>query len=282
MTEELLFADAEVGPREAKAVIFGVKFEGTVTFRKGTSKAPQAIREESYNFESHSFEHGVNLSKAKLFDAGDIGPFKTPEAMVATAKARASELCKGKFLIMLGGEHSTTPPVAEAVGAPGVIVIDAHLDFRDEYHGSKFNHACASRRLADIVGPENVYLIGIRSVCKEELQDARKMGLKFATAIDVREKGIQKVVDDALRSVKKRPLYLSIDIDGVDPAYAPGTGTPEPWGITSWDLKYVVDKLAPMLSGLDVVEVSPSCDNGNTASLAAKVIREAIAVRMKK
>ena len=277
-----MFADAEVGLREAKTVIFGVCYEGTVTFRKGTSKAPQAIREESCNFESYSCEHKVDLSKARVFDAGDVGPFRKPEEMAMAVGKRAAELCEGKFLVMLGGEHSVSPPVLRAVAAPGVIVIDAHLDFRDEYHGSRLNHACASRRFADVVGAENIYQIGIRSLCKEELQDARELGLRFATAIDVREEGIQKVVDEALRAVKRRPLYLSIDIDGVDPAYAPGTGTPEPWGITSWDLKHVVDRVAPLCSGMDVVEVSPACDNGNTASLAAKVVREAIAVRMMK
>ncbi len=279
--EDVLFADANVGPNEADSVLFGVRYGGTVSFRKGTETGPCAIREESWNFETFHWEHGTDLEKSKLFDAGDIGPFKTPDEMVTSVATRARELAHGNFLVMLGGEHSVSAPVVEATKAKCVIVVDAHLDFRDSYHDSKNNHACATRRFAELVGAENVFPIGIRSICAEELEDAKRLGLKYATSKDVRERGIDRVIDEALASVKGRPLYLSIDIDGLDPAYAPGTGTPEPFGITSWDAKRIVERLAPELIGMDVVEVSPPCDNGNTASLAARLVREAMAVRMK-
>jgi agmatinase len=279
--EDVLFADANVGPAEADSVLFGVRYGGTVSFRKGTENGPCAIREESWNFETYHWEHGTDLEKSKLFDAGDIGPFKTPDEMAASVCARAKELAHGNFLVMLGGEHSATPPVVEATKAKAAIVVDAHLDFRDSYHDSKNNHACASRRIAELVGAENVYPIGVRSMCAEELADAKRLGLKYSTSVDVRQNGVDKVIDEALAAVKGRPLYLSIDIDGIDPAYAPGTGTPEPWGITSLDAKRIVERLAPELVGLDVVEVCPACDNGDTASLAARLVREALAVRMK-
>lgn len=286
--KEVLFADANVGPGEADSVILGVRYEGTVSFRKGTSKAPQAIRQESWNFESYSWEHDVDLAGSKVFDSGDIGPFKSPEAMVREVEARARALigdgglASGKFLVALGGEHSISPPILKATGAKAVVVIDAHLDFRQEYKGSPNNHACASRRFADAVGAGNAHPIGIRSMCAEERAEAVEMGLRWATARDVRERGIDAILDKVLAAVGKQPLYLSVDIDGVDPAYAPGTGTPEPFGLTSWDAKRVVERLAPMLVGMDVVEVSPPCDNGNTASLAARLVREALAVRMKR
>jgi agmatinase len=279
--EDVLFADANVGPAEADSVLFGVRYGGTVSFRKGAENGPCAIREESWNFETYHWEHGTDLERSKLFDAGDIGPFKTPEEMASSVATRAKELAGNHFLAMLGGEHSVSPPVVASTKAKGVVVVDAHLDFRDSYHDSKNNHACATRRFAELVGVENVYPIGIRSICAEEFEDARRLGLRYATSADVRAKGIDAVIGEALACVKARPLYLSIDIDGIDPAYAPGTGTPEPFGITSWDAKRIVERLAPELVGMDVVEVCPACDNGNTASLAARLVREAMAVRMK-
>ncbi|MFH0816752.1 MAG: agmatinase [Methanobacteriota archaeon] len=279
--EDVLFADANVGPSEADSVLFGVRYGGTVSFRKGTENGPCAIREESWNFETFHWEHGTDLETSRLFDAGDIGPFKTPEEMASSVGARAKELAHGNFLIMLGGEHSVTSPVVKATGAKAVVVVDAHLDFRDSYHDSKYNHACATRRISEIVGVEGVFPIGVRSICAEEHEDAKRLGLRWATSNDVRTKGIDRVIDDVLAQLKGRPLYLSIDIDGIDPMYAPGTGTPEPWGIASLDAKRIVERLAPELVGMDVVEVCPACDNGNTASLAARLVREALAVRMK-
>jgi len=277
------FADAGASLEEARAVIFGIPFQQTVSFRKGTAKAPEDIREESYNFEIFQLEHGIDLAELKIHDALDLDGLSDVDAMLSRTETEARRLsADGRFLVGLGGEHSVSEPLVKAFGKINVLILDAHLDFRHEYEGERHSHACAARRIADIVGTDRIYQIGIRSGCKEEYEDAKSMGLHYASASEVREKGIEAACDKAAKHLGKGPLYLSIDIDAVDPAYAPGTGTPEPWGITSWDAKYVVDRFAPSLTAMDVVEVCPAYDNGNTSSLAAKMVREAIGLRLTK
>ena len=154
------------------------------------------------------------------------------------------------------------------------------LQTSDEYVGEAHSHACASRRMADVVGVDKMLLVGVRSMCKEEMLDAREMGLRWVTAKEAREMTAEAVLS-RLMGGDVQHLYLSIDVDGIDPAYAPGTGTPEPFGLDVELVKSLIQASAPFLVGLDVVEVCPPVDNGNTALLAARLIREAIAVTWK-
>jgi agmatinase len=158
-----------------------------------------------------------------------------------------------------------------------VITIDAHLDYRDQYQGLKNSHACAHKRIEDVVGKGNVFAFGVRSISGEE--DYKKA--LYADAFRIHEEGCEKVFREMLSKLKRRPVYLSLDIDGIDPAYAPGTGTPEPFGLTPLEVKHVIDELGDRLVGFDVVEVCPPYDNGNTSALAARMIREVIAVKWK-
>ncbi|MGB9636498.1 MAG: arginase family protein, partial [Thermoplasmata archaeon] len=172
-------------------------------------------------------------------------------------------------------EHSLTIGVARAFKNTGFLTVDAHLDFRDTYMNSKNNHACVSRRLYEIAGAENVVCLGIRSISREEVETKPKV--QYIDAFQVHEEGIESIAKKVMNILKCERIYLTLDIDGIDPAYAPGTGTPEPFGLTPLQVKKLIHFLAPKLAGFDVVEVSPPYDNGNTSALAARLVREVIA-----
>lgn len=275
----LRFADATDDYASAKVVILGVPYDRTTSYRPGTRFGPNAIREGSWNFESYLFDHGVDLRDIDVFDMGDMEEFGPVDEMYTEVHSVARTIVgDGKFPVTFGGEHSISPPVVAAFPKDiGVVVVDAHLDFRDEYLGWKHSHACASRRFADHVGVESVMQLGIRSVALEDLENSK--GLEFIDAYFVAEQGIDAAIKRIETRMGKRKIYLSIDIDGIDPAYAPGTGTPEPFGLTPLHVKRLISKLSSKLVGADIVEVSPPYDNGNTATLAARLAREIIATR---
>ncbi len=263
----------------AKFVLFGVPFDSTSSYRKGSKFAPNAIRDASYNFEAWMFECSLDLAEVGLYDAGDLYELGTVDEMLDETKKTVREILdNGSFPIMLGGEHSVTPPAVSQFKDIGVIHIDAHLDYRDSYMGCANSHACASRRSADYVGVKNIVPMGMRSISKEEMDDVKKTGLKFIDAYKIHEMGIEEAVESALKYMgNKKRIYLTLDIDGIDPAYAPGTGTPEPFGLTPLDVKKAIGILAPRLVGFDLVEVSPPYDNGNTSALAARLVKEVLA-----
>lgn len=275
MARPLLFADAEASFEEARFVIFGVPYDRTATFRAGARFAPNAIREASHNFEAWMFEHQFDIRDVAIHDAGNLEVHGPPSEMVDTVSEFAKEIVKaGKFPIALGGEHSISPGVVRQFGKIGVLTIDAHLDFRDEYGSEKHSHACANRRFADAVGVENVVVFGVRSIAPEE----QGAGINYVDAYAIRDQGLDNALKQALNMIRPHDIYLSLDIDGIDPAYAPGTGTPEPFGLSPLEVKKVLGMAADRLVGFDVVEVCPPHDNGNTAALAARLVREMIAV----
>lgn len=275
----LTFADAEATYEDSEFVILGAPFDRTTTFRSGARIAPTTIRGASSNFEKELFEHGVTFDDIRLHDAGDLYEEGTVDDMVASIEEEARRIVgDGKFLVTMGGEHSVTPPLVKAYGKDiSVITIDAHLDYRDEYQGLRNSHACAHKRIEDIVGKGNVFAFGVRSISGEEDHGAAL----YADAFRVHEEGCAKVFDEMLGKLSREPVYLSLDIDGIDPAYAPGTGTPEPFGLTPMDVRHVINRLGDRLVGFDVVEVCPPYDNGNTSILAARLVREVIAVKWK-
>ena len=130
--------------------------------------------------------------------------------------------------------------------------------------------------MLDKVGAHNIVVLGVRSVSQEEMEDNRSIGMSFVTAHEIAREGIESAVQRALNMLKTDRIYLSLDIDAIDPAYARGTGTPEPFGLTPRDVKHIIDQAAPRLAGLDIMEVSPLYDSGNTSALAARLTREAI------
>ncbi|MDH3364876.1 MAG: agmatinase [Thermoplasmata archaeon] len=275
----LSFADARSGFEDASFVVFGIPFDKTTTFRSGTKFAPTAIREASLNFEPDLFEHCIDLRDVPFHDMGDLHEEGSVDEMVVSIENEAKRIVSsGKFPIAMGGEHSITPPIVKAFGdGISAVIIDAHLDFNDEYQGLKNSHACTHKRIEDVVGKGNVFAFGVRSMSVDE----RPEEALFADSLTIHERGCELVFEEMLSNLGERSVYLSLDIDGIDPAYAPGTGTPEPFGLTTFDVKYIINRLGDRLVGFDVAEVCPPCDNGNTSMLAARFIREVVAVKWK-
>jgi len=268
----LKFADANSSFNDAKFVIFGVPFDSTSSFRSGSRFAPNRIREASYNFETYLMEQDVDLIDIPFHDAGNLDEYGNVDEMTGAVEDAVKKILP-KFPILIGGEHSLTIGAVKTLKNVSVVFIDAHLDFREEYLGIKNSHACVSRRVSEIVGIENVFSIGVRSFSREEKNDAEKLGLKYVSSFDVKEKGIEK----SIRNLNlKKKIYLSLDMDGVDPAFAPGVGNPEPFGLTPNDVVKCIKILSDRLVGFDVTEVCPPYDNGNTSLLGARIIRDLI------
>ena len=270
------FADAESSFDEADFVIFGVPYDKTSSFRPGANQAPKEIRHASWNFETFNLRTGFDLRDCKIHDYGDIAVKNdTPKEMVRKVKEFTSMIVsKNKFPIAIGGEHSITSGIIQAFPKSiAVVSLDAHIDFRQSYENESFNHACVTRRIADHIDVKNIAVLGIRSAEKEEFEDAKKHGLFFIDSFDIKENGIKKSIDETTKYLKNKQIYLTLDIDVIDLAYAPGTSTPEPFGLTPFDILECVESFSSNLIGFDVVEVCPPFDRGETALLAAKLVR---------
>jgi agmatinase len=274
------FADASASFEEAAFVVLGVPFDRTTSFRPGARFGPDSIRQHSWNFESYDLETGIDLSEVGIHDLGNVEEFGFARDMVTSVREEVRPIyAAGKVPVILGGDHACSPPCVEAYPegkSVGVLYLDAHMDFRASYLGDDRSHACSSRRIVERVGAENVVVLGVRSVSREEVDDNRTIGMRYITAHEVARDGIEVAVRQALSLLKTDRIYVSLDIDAIDPAYAGGTGTPEPFGLTPRDVKYAIGAVAPRLAGLDIMEVSPHYDTGNTSLLAARLAREAI------
>jgi len=279
MPSFLKFMDVKTSLNDSNFVIFGVPFDKTSSFRKESNLAPNAIREASYNYEPYIYEYNVNINDVGIHDAGNLDDFASPEEMIDFVETYISSL-KDKFHIMLGGEHTVTIGAIKAKKDVSLLVLDAHLDYRNEYMGIKNSHACVLRRCSEILGTENVFSIGVRSMSSEELIDSEQSGLKFIMADDFRKNSIKNTIGKIKNKLSEK-IYLSIDMDVLDPIYAPAVGTPEPYGLNPLNIKEIINALADRLVGCDIVEITPRYDNGNTCILATKIIQEIIGSKYK-
>jgi agmatinase len=261
---------------EASAVMVGVPMDFTCSFRPGTRFGPQKIREVSIGIEEYSIYMDKDLNDIKFFDCGDLDlPFGNVEKSLQFLEESAGEILNdNKFPVFIGGEHLISVPVIKKVyekyGDELVVLqFDAHADLREGYLGCQNSHASAMRRLTDFMPGENIYQFGIRSGTKDEFEFAKKYTNMFQ--IEVFEP-----LKQVLKGIGNKPVYITLDIDVVDPAYANGTGTPEPGGISSRELINSIGLTKDLnLVGFDVVEVSPPYDHSDrTALLAAKIIRD--------
>ncbi len=276
----MTFLGADSTYEDASYVLVGVPFDRNGSFRPGTKSAPNAIREASHNFEKYLFEHDFDLSKVKLHDMGNLMDFSSSQDMTDCTGAVAQQiLADGKFPLFIGGEHFISVPVIESFQDVGVISIDAHLDYRIGSKSQRDSHSYTTRRAAEHVGQDNLLVFGVRSISIEG-QDGEDAP-EYIDAYAIAEEGVEKAFKRALNIIRKDDIYLTLDIDGIDPAYAPGTATPEPFGLSSLDVKKCINMLGSRMVGFDVVEVSPPHDHGNTAALGARMILEAIAVSWK-
>ena len=284
MFQKCGFADAFSDPNDAEFVVVGLPFDSTTSFRSGSRDGPDAIRLASYNFESYDHYYGVDLANLRICDLGNMELGSDPFYAQDSIKDGISAIRDYQTLISLGGEHSITPPIVEHLadeGDLGVLVLDAHLDLRDEYGFTRFSHACTSRRILDIQGLRGYFSLGIRSGSQEEFVYAQENGVRYFTGEEVRNKGVDYILDLVLEKLSGCSIYLSLDMDFLDPAYAPGVGNPEPFGMSPWVIRRIMERLAPRIIAMDITEVTPAYDRGETALLAAKIAREFIAARSK-
>ncbi len=275
------FADAESSFSEADYIIFSVNFGRSSSFRSGAHLAPEKIREASWNFESFDLLTGLNLQDMPIHDYGDldIDGEKNNDWWDVVEGFEKKIISAGKFPIAMGGEHAITPPLLKAFPKDVcVLSLDAHLDFRNSYLDDPINHACVIKRISDDLPTDSLAVVGFRSAEAEEFADAQETGLHMISAFDVKKNGISDVVSQLKKVFSNRPIYLTLDIDVFDPAYAPATSTPEPFGLNPFEVYELISSFASQLVGFDVVEVCPPYDHGQTALLAAKMIRKTIAL----
>ena len=261
-------------PSTAAVAVLPVPYDATTSCRTGTREGPDAVIRASQDLELFDLELGGEFHRCGVTTLDPVEPdARGPEFMHERIHAAAAELVDaGKFLLALGVEHGITAPLVRAVKARhenlSVLQIDAHPDLHDRYQGSPHSHACVMRRVHELGCP--IAAVGIRAVSREEDEFRRATGLRFTTARQCREDAgwIERVVADLTDAV-----YVTVDIDGFDPAFAPGTGTPEPGGL---DWYQVVDLLRAVaqrrrIVGGDVVEVLPVPGQWITETLAARV-----------
>jgi len=262
-------------------VFFGVPYDKTSTYKAGSRFAPGALRDVSANMELYSVRSGVDLEKVAVHDSGDVDIVEDLVETLDRVRSVCSELLDAKKIpIMVGGEHSITKAAADALPEnTGLVSFDAHLDLRDEFLGEKLSHATFMRRVSERMGSEHIMEVGTRAFSKPELDFTKKSGLKMITPQDLRKVGIPKTAERIRGFLSGFSHgYVTVDIDVLDPAFAPGVGNPEPDGLSTDELLTLVHAAMERNTvGFDLVEVSPHLDSGQTAAVGVKVIFEAIA-----
>lgn len=262
---------------EADRVIIGLPMDSTASFRPGTRHAPYRVREVSEGVEEYSIYQDRSLEEISFYDAGDVTiPFGNIQESLKRMEETARELLAlQKKIFSIGGEHLVSLPIikayAEKYPEMAVIQMDAHADLREDYLGESLSHATVMRHVLQVVGEKNLYQLGIRSGTREEMQYAKAYSNLYLNRF-------LSVLDEVKEKIGSRPVYISLDIDVLDPAFAPGTGTPEAAGISSRELiKALLDLGELNVVGFDVVEISPPYDTGeNTSILGAKILREVL------
>ena len=281
-----VFIRSHANFEESEAVIYGMPMDWTVSFRPGSRFGPARIREVSLGLEEYSPYLDKHLEEVKYYDAGDIplpvGNAQRSLDMIEDFVGRI--LDAGKFPLGLGGEHLVSWPIFKAFHKRfddfAIIHIDAHADLREQYEGEPLSHSTPIRKACDLIGAKNVYSFGIRSGMREEFQFAKESGMymaKFDVAAPLKE---------VLPTLKGRNVYVTIDIDVLDPAHAPGTGTAEAGGISSKELLEAITAIANSdvrVIGADIVEVAPAYDPTEQTQIAAsKFVREILLGWVKK
>lgn len=272
--ETFIGCDASYG--EATIVLYGAPFDGTTSFRPGTRFGSKAIRGESYGLETYSPLQNRDLNDLAVFDSGDLElPIGDARLALNQIRGRARQILgDGKLPFLLGGEHLVTLGAVEACheAYPDLTMIhfDAHADLRDDYLGVRLSHACVLRRCWDLLGDGRIWQFGIRS--------GDRLEFAWADQGHVRMRRFDFAgLDGCLENLSGKPVYLTVDLDVLDPSVFPGTGTPEAGGVRFLDLQAALLQVAGgcRLVGCDVVELSPMLDaSGISTATAGKIVRE--------
>ena len=270
------FIGCESSFEEASIVLYGAPFDSTTSFRPGARFGPAAMRHESFGLETYSPYQDRDLMDISVFDSGDLELcFGSSEMALADIEKRAEEILEAdKFPLLLGGEHLVTLAAVRAVAAKypdlHIIHFDAHADLRDDYLGARLSHACVLRRCHDLLGDGRIHQFCIRSGEREEFRFAAQHTDFHPLSFD----GLEETVKELKK--KNVPIYFTIDLDCLDPAAFPGTGTPEAGGVTFLELLEAIRMVAQAnVVGADVNELAPMLDaSGVSTATACKVLRE--------
>jgi agmatinase len=281
VSQSNIFGGIQKPFEKAKYVILGVPFDVTSTYRTGARFGPNAIREASLNIETYSFRAGIDAEDLPLHDLGDLHVSTSPKQTIETLKLVVEDILAAKKMpIVIGGEHTITLGIMKGLGAKAqktaLVSFDAHLDLRKEFMGLSLSHTTFMRVINEEVKPAKIVEVGTRAVCKEELAYAKKAGINYFTSQLIRKEGAAQIT----RRLKEElapyeNVYLTVDMDVLDPAYAPAVQNPEPEGIETHMLLDIVCALCDKrVVGFDMVEIAPAYDQGTSAINAAKVIFE--------
>lgn len=269
------FLECDKPFKQAQIALFGAPFDSTTSYRPGTRFGSGAIRRESFGIESYSPYQDKDLIDAPIMDCGDLELCfgNTEMALKAIEDQTAAILEAGKLPFMLGGEHLVTlgafRAAAKAYPDVAVIHMDAHADLRDEYLGVSLSHACVLRRCWELIGDGRIYQFGIRSGDREEFTWGREHVFTNKFNLDG--------LEDVVKALGQRPVYFTVDLDILDPSVFPGTGTPEPGGVSFDALRQAVTYVCSHANviGCDVNELSPHYDaSGVSTMVACKLVRE--------
>jgi len=279
MFNSYLFIGCDSDYEKSDVVIFGAPYDGTSSFRPGSRFAASRIRIDSYGLETYSPYLDSDLLTKHVHDAGDLDfVFGNRDLVLSNIKEFATKLIQdNKKPLMIGGEHLVTLPVVEAVHNKFndlvILHFDAHTDLREDYMGEKFSHATVIKRVWELLGDNRIYQFGIRSGLKAEFDWAE------AGHTNLNKFGYE-TLDQVVEIVGDKPVYVTIDLDILDPSIFPGTGTPEPGGISFTDMMTIIKKLSNLnIVGADVVELAPDYDStGVSTAVASKIIREMLLI----
>ncbi|KQQ52694.1 agmatinase [Plantibacter sp. Leaf314] len=265
----------------ADVAVVGAPFDGGVSYRPGARFGPAHVREASRLLRPYNPAQDVEpFGAQQVADAGDIAinPFDLEEAVRQVEEAAAVLSTDGTRLVTIGGDHTIALPllrnVAREHGPVAVVHFDAHLDTWDTYFGAPITHGTPFRRASEegLVDLEASLHVGIRGplYSREDLRDDQRLGFAVISSVELETEGLSRAIARMLARIGDRPVYLSVDIDVLDPAHAPGTGTPEAGGLTSRELLAMIRALAGVrLVGADVVEVAPAYDHAQLTAVAA-------------
>jgi agmatinase len=281
VSQSNVFSGIQRNYEDAKYVVLGVPFDVTSTYRTGARFGPNAIRQASLNIETYSFRSGYDVEDLLIHDAGDLHVSTDTKKTVEMVKLVVADLLEaGKVPVAIGGEHTVTLGIAKGLGnkaaKTAIVSFDAHLDLRCEFLGLDLSHTTFMQLISEEVKPARIIEVGTRSVCKDELTYAKKAGIEFFTSQQIIKEGSEKIVKELRRKLAPyENVYLTVDMDALDPAFAPAVQNPEPEGITTTALLDIVCALCDKrVVGFDVLEVAPTYDQGVSAVVAAKVMFE--------
>ena len=280
-SQQNVFSGLQQPFEKAKYVVFGVPFDFTSSYRTGARFMPNAVRQASLNIETYSFRSGQDVEHLLLHDAGDLHVSMDPKKTLDLCKLVVEDiLAAGKIPVAIGGEHTITLGILKGYGEKAretaVVSFDAHLDLRKEFLGSKLNHTSFMRHISEEVKPPKIVEVGTRSVCQEELRYAAKVGIDFVSTAQIKKEGASRVIQKLKEQLSQyERIYLSVDMDIVDPAFAPAVQNPEADGISTSELLDIVCSLCDKrVVGFDVLEIAPVYDQGISAIAAAKILFE--------